>query len=721
MMKQPNSKLHASLRFFHAYHKLPVNAQGPVWECVNKLMKNPAHPSLNYEAIRMAGDPRLRSVRVNDSYRVIVAHPDGSGTYILLWVDKHDEAYGWAARHHLETGDEVAGLELVEDTEQQKEPDQAGASAPQSSSDTTPEAPVEGYLHLYSDAQLLEAGVPETLLPRLRACRTDAAVEDVLSTLPQTLAALVLDLWTGQPRAVLISEASGPEAESPASVGISDTLEIALRRPGSARHFVAISTEEELKQALKYPLQLWRVFLHPEQKAIVRAYFDGPALVSGSAGTGKTVVGLHRARYLASEVFTAPTDRVLLTTYTYTLAQDLDVLIESLCGGNPSVRQRIEVKHVHSLAKQIRALAREWFDTPREGEDRQLMQEVVRQYNPLNLPAAFYFDEWEEVVQERDALTEEAYLQVDRAGRGRALSRRKRSEIWQVFEMYRRKLAASGKEEWPSVVRRARELIETGQVQFPSRYRAVIVDEAQDMGTQEMRLLLALVGQGPESLLLLGDTRQQIYKRGSYIHLLNISIGRRHMRLRLNYRTTEQIRAAASNVLTGGTALTGEPLRNDDSISLLQGPTPRVRCFASEAEETAAVVAQVRETLLAMQPEEVVVVARTNAALTRYAEALRAVGIPNTKIEKGPRGPGVQLATMHRVKGLEFRAVFLVNCTAGVVPQPKRGDVGDEVARAEHEERERRLLYVAMTRARELLWISGTGSLSPFLEIARSS
>jgi superfamily I DNA/RNA helicase len=234
-----------------------------------------------------------------------------------------------------------------------------------------------------------------------------------------------------------------------------------------------------------------------------------------------------------------------------------------------------------------------------------------------------------------------------------------------------------------------------------------------------MRLLLALVGQGPNSVLLLGDTRQQIYQHGSYVQLLQIPIGRRHMRLRLNYRTTEQIRAAASRVLTGGTALTGEPLLTDESISLLQGPHPQVHRFASQAEEIVAIVAQVRETLAVMPPEEVVLVARTNAALIPYTAALQAAGIPHAKIVKGPRSDGVQLATMHRVKGLEFRAVFIVNCSVGVVLQPPRGDVDDEAARAQHEERERRLLYVAMTRARELLRMSGSGTIPPFLSELR--
>ncbi len=701
-----------------------MHAQGPVWECVTKLMTNPAHPSLNYEAIRTAGDPRLRSIRVNEQYRMIVAHPHGSGTYILLWVDKHDAAYGWAARHRLETGDEAAGLALVEYAERREEPTPPDAPSTQAAPETSPEPPAQGQLRLYSDAQLVEFGVPESLLPRLRACRSDADVEKVLDDLPEQKANLILDLWTGTPRAVPVSEPPTLEPEPAASVAISDTLEIALQRPGSARHFVAIATEEDLKQALKYPLQLWRVFLHPEQRAIVRAHFDGPALVSGGAGTGKTVVGLHRARYLASEVFTAPNERVLLTTFTRNLAEDLSHLMDSLCADDPIVRQRIEVRHVHSLASAVRHQAREPFGIPTDEQVQQWMSEAVARHDTLGFPTSFYLSEWREVVLERDIQTEEAYLQVDREGRGRGLTRRQRAAIWKVLEAFKQALAAAKSEEWAQVVHRARHLIESHRVVLPNEhYRAVIVDEAQDMGTPEMRFLLALVGQGPNTLLLLGDTRQQIYARGSYVRLLNIPIGHRHMRLRLNYRTTEQIRAAASQVVPSALALNGDALGGDGSISLLRGPTPITQAFSTQAEEEDAVVAALQDLLAGgMLPEEIVVVARSGTILTRFAGVLLAKGLPNSRIESNkPRGMGIQLATMHRVKGLEFRAVCIVGCSTDILPQPYTGDEADVAARAEQEERERRLLYVAMTRARELLWISGVGSLSPFIESSRTS
>ncbi len=723
--KQSQAKLHASLRFFGAYHKLPLNAQGPVWECVSKLMRDPAHPSLNYEAIRQAGDPRLRSVRVNEQYRLIVARPDSNGTSVLLWVDKHDDAYAWAARHRLEIGDEAAGLALVEYATREEEPAPPEAPAGQAAPVVSAEPSAQGNLHLYSDQQLMQAGVDEHLLPRLRACRTDMDVQRLLDSLPSHIADLILDLWTGEPRAVPVSQPALPEPEpAPTADTVSDTLEIALRRPGSARQFVAIASEEDLKQALKYPLELWRVFLHPEQRSIVQANFDGPALVSGGAGTGKTVVGLHRARHLASQVFTAPQERVLLTTFTSNLADNLSTLMDSLCADDPTTRKRIEVKHVHSLVNRVRQQAHEPFDIPSEQEAHQFMADAVRRHDTLGLPVSFYQSEWLEVVQEREALTEEAYLQVDRSGRGRGLNRKQRAAVWRVLEAYAQSLAAARREEWPQVTRRARHLLETHRVMLPQRYRALIVDEAQDMGTPEMRFLLALLGQQPNqrqqpnALLFLGDTRQQIYARGSYMRLLNIPIERRHRKLRLNYRTTEQIRSAASDILTSATALTGEPLDLNDSISLLRGPTPRVRIYARQAEEEDEVVTRIRGILASgMAPEEIVLVARTGPILTRYASLLEGEGLAHTRLEgKTARGAGIQIATMHRVKGLEFRAVFIVGCSAETLPQPYKGD-DDEAARAEHMERERRLLYVAMTRARELLWISASGKLSPFLDI----
>ncbi len=709
-------------RFLEAYDALPQKVRTRVREQLELLRANPAHPSLNYETIKNAGDPRMRSLRVNDNYRIIVAHPNGAGTYLLVWVDAHDKAYTWAMRHRLDEGDTREGLAIVPVTPVSAAPHPPAAQPfpllrPSSLSDSL--------LKECSDDQLLAVGVPSTLLVALRQCVSESELLETLSALRQEVAEAVMCLALGEPvslgaqaadeeaAAIEATEARAPLPPVSAirEESVPDPLAAALARPESGRRFVAISSLEELEQALDFPLERWRLFLHPDQRAAVRRRFSGPALVSGGAGTGKTVIGLHRAHYLAREVFTAPNDRVLLTTFTRNLAVNLSQLMDSLCS-DPDVRARIEVMHVHSLAAQLRHQAGERFGVLDDKRATAVMTEVVAQHDTLSLSPAFYLAEWREVVQEREALDEAAYLQVERAGRGRPLNRRQRAAIWTVLEAYGEALRAIRYEDWPTVLRRVRELLATGQLAPTVRYRAAIVDEAQDMGAPEMRLLLALVGQEADSLLLLGDTRQQIYARGSYVPLLKIGIGRRHIQLRVNYRTTEQIRAAAAAVLRHAEALTGERLPRSDGISLLSGPMPTVQVFPSVADETSALATALRAALADLAPEDIAVVARRNSQVTQYAQALEAHGIPAVKLTgDGAIGSGVRVATMHRVKGLEYRAVFLVGCSADILPQPYTGE-DDAAGRADHEERERHLLYVAMTRARELLWISGPGELS---------
>ena len=300
------------------------------------------------------------------------------------------------------------------------------------------------------------------------------------------------------------------------------------------------------------------------------------------------------------------------------------------------------------------------------------------------------------------------------SGQGALPSRR--AAVWPVFATYAQAVAASGQEEWRALFRRVRQLIEAGHIRLPFQYRAVIVDEAQDMGTPEMRLLLALVEPGPNSLLLLGDTRQQIYARGSFVPILGLSIGRRHHQLRLNYRTTEQISTAASSLLTSAHALNGEDLQVDDSFSLLKGPRPTVRVFASPAEEQAAVVAAIQEALVGLRKEEIVLMAAIRC-VAQYLCSLPAVGrhrkLQDRCAHRGWRGRALGDDTSRQRMGVS-RSISCLVAPADSLTQFFVGN--NDAARAEQDERERRLLYVAMTRARELLWISGSGIISPFLK-----
>jgi len=726
-------------RFLVAYDALPTKTRARVREQLELLQSNPAHPSLNYETIKNAGDPRMRSMRVNSNYRIILAHPNGSGTYVLLWVDTHDEAYTWAVRHRIDEGDERRGLAIVAVSE----PTPIANVARVEMASATPTTGVLGHC---ADQEIMEAGVPAMLIPTLRQCVTENDLLDVLVALRQEVAEQVMRLATGQslerqspvengslapaddatdastvnatpgvPTSPATLQHDQHEANTSsaerASPAPRDALETALERAESGRRFVILSSLHALEQALDYPLERWRLFLHPDQRVIVSRRFTGPTLVSGGAGTGKTVVGLHRAYHLAKEVFTAPDDRILLTTFTRTLALNLAQLMDSLCGKDTALRSRIEVVNTHALAARLRHLAGESFKAIDDRQALEWMTQVALRHDTLQLPAPFYLAEWLEVVQAREALDESAYMHVDRVGRGRPLSRRQRSAIWSVLAAYQARLVDNGVEDWPTCVRRARELFASGALTLPIRYRAAIIDEAQDMSAPEMRLLVALVGQGPDSLLLLGDTRQQIYAHGSAVPEAGISIGRRHVRLHVNYRTTEQIGALAARVLRDGAALNGEPLPTDDSVSLLSGPPPTIRAFGSVAAEQAALITALTETMVAIAPDEIAVIVHTNTQATHYHQALQKAGVPVALLAtEEPNTTGIRVTTMHRAKGIEFRAVFIVGCTSSAMAHFVGDD--DPASRADHEARERHLLYVAMTRARDLLWISGAAPLS---------
>jgi mRNA-degrading endonuclease RelE of RelBE toxin-antitoxin system len=710
--------------FLESFAALPRQVQPRVREFTKKLRADPTHNSLNYERIARARDPHMRSVRVTQDYRAIVAHLDGTDTYLLLWIAKHDDAYTWAERHRLDLGGGRLGLAIlpVESNNVAALEEPNAPATPPSSLHLSPyrdamERPSE-LLSPFTDDQLAGCGVPASLIPALRQCSgTQSELLDALSGLREEVAEAVFALVTGEPPSVQ-SDAGGDDAVSivvmPETESALDPLAEALQRPDSARRFVVLNDQLDLEQALAYPLDRWRVFLHPNQRAIVTSRFEGPALVTGGPGTGKTVVGMHRARYLAQHVFSGPEDRILLTTFTKNLAQDLSDLMDSLCGSEHAVRARIDVRHVHGLASDILRAARESFAAPDENTRLALMRRAAVR-DTLGLPVAFYLAEWDDVVQERDVFTEDIYIAVERSGRGRGLTPRQRRAIWPVLAAYRQELESNRKTEWADVVRRARQLVESRHV--PIAYRSVVVDEAQDMGAPEVRLLLTLAVQGPDSMLLLADQRQQIYARGSYIKILNLPIGRRHKRLTVNYRTTEQIRSAADTMFAAGDTSALTTLSREYSISLMRGPTPRIHAFATQAEEVRAVVAAIMDATNRMRPEEIVLVARSQGLAAPYVIALREAGIEVAFITRdNTPNSGVRVSTMHRVKGLEFRSVFIVACSANCLPQPHSGE-DDVVAETDHRERERRLLYVAMTRAREDLWISGPRPLSPFLDV----
>jgi len=336
-----------------------------------------------------------------------------------------------------------------------------------------------------------------------------------------------------------------------------------------------------------------------------------------------------------------------------------------------------------------------------------------------NFDVGFLKQEWVMVIQTNGITTLPEYLQVPRTGRGRTLTKPQRGKVWKIFEEYRSALEDKGKHEWLQVIQETRRYLEKRKEILP--YRAVVVDESQDFHPEEWKLIRAMVPGGANDLFLVGDVHQRIYGRRVTLKDCGVLIQGRSSKLKINYRTTEQIRNWAMALIQGIEVddLDGEKDRAEGYRSLLSGAAPEVRKFGTAKEEGQFLIETIKELLERKQPEEICLVARTGKLLTdHYQPLLKAAKVPCVVLEKknDPGEPGVRLGTMHRVKGLEFPVMLLAGVNKGVVPMRVSSVEGDPTARTEHEERERSLLFVAATRARDHLIVTAYGNPSPFLE-----
>jgi superfamily I DNA/RNA helicase len=380
--------------------------------------------------------------------------------------------------------------------------------------------------------------------------------------------------------------------------------------------------------------------------------------------------------------------------------------------------ERIEVVHLHAWAVRFMKTQKVDFQVATDEEVERSWEEAQAVVGDPGFDTGFLRQEWAYVVQANGITTMQEYLQVPRTGRGRTLTKPQRGKVWKIFEEYRSALRDKGKHEWLSVIRETRQYLEKKKSILP--YRAVVVDESQDFHPEEWKLIRALVPEGPNDLFLVGDAHQRIYGRKVVLKDCGIRIQGRSSQLKINYRTTEQIRNWSMALLRGVQVddLDGEEDRAKGYRSFLFGQPPEVRRFDTAEAEGKFLVEAVNDLLKHKQAEQICLVARTGKLLQeRYHPLFKAAKIPTVVLEKknDPGEPGVRLATMHRVKGLEFPVMILVAVNSHVVPMRAAHTEGDPTAKAEHEERERSLLFVAATRARDHLIVTAYGAPSPYL------
>ena len=707
-----NPQIAFSKEFMEAYSGLPRKIQKKVREFTEKFQRGPTQSGLNFERIESAKDDKVRSVRVDQSYRVIVIHPPRGDVYLCVWVDHHDEAYRWVQDRRFEVNPRSGTFQIFEMA--QEEESTAAIATVQAEAPAARRAP--GLLDNRDDEDLLLAGIPEPLLASVRAIKTEDDLDALAPHLPADAGEMLYLLAAGYDLIDAMEEAARPEPE-PVKVDVDD-FAAALTHPNAQQSFHVIEDEADLETMLDAPLEQWRVFLHPAQRKLVQMNANGPVRVLGGAGTGKTVVLMHRANHLASKIFTGDHDRILVTTFTRNLALDLGTNLRNLCP--PVSFGRLDITNLHSWAAGFMRKQGHSFRVAREHERRELFEEAMLEAPEATRSLEFYIEEWDRVVQAQEVQSRDDYLSARRTGRGTRLTRRQRAEVWVVLQRYRELLTDGGWHEWADVIRETRLYIEKQRIPLP--YRTVLADEAQDFTASGLRLLRTLAPDAPNTLFLAGDGHQRIYGQPLRLSACGIEIRGRSRRLKLNYRTTHEIRNRAISILEGREIddLDGGVDSLKGYRSLRSGPIPEVRTFESEAQEASFAVERVHAWLEAAVPSQAIcLAARTRAQLAdRYASVLESAGVECVLVEKDPEAeqtqPGVRLATMHRMKGLEFSRVMLVGVQKGTVPLELER-AADEVSAEAYELQERCLFYVACTRARDELVIAGYGEGSRFL------
>lgn len=700
-MLEGTVKFAISNDFFDSYVRLPQRIQTKVNRFLDKFRQDPAAPGHHYETIKNAADARMRSARVDDTYRAIVLKPERGDVYIVLWVDHHDDADRWAQSRRCEINPATGSLQLI-DTETLG-PERAPVPA-----DAAVRSAATGLFDDIHDRHVLRFGVPEGMMPRVRRLTTEAELDRLAQDLPTEAAQALYALAAGD----TVEDVYADQAKSvdrPVPVDPRDVA-AALDNPESRQRFYVVETERELALMLNAPLERWRVFLHPSQRRIVERHWNGPVRVLGGAGTGKTVVAMHRANWLAQRL--DPNRQILFTTFTRNLAADIQENLRQLCA--PDVLARIEVINLNAW---VTRFLRTHGYTQEIVYDTCALWDLALTLAPAApaLPKSFYREEWDQIIRPRAIGDAHAYARVSRIGRGTSLTRRDRIAIWPVFEEFRALMVERGLREFDEATRDARRILETEKDILP--YRHVIVDEAQDMGDEAFLLIRQMIPDGDrtDDLFIVGDAHQRIYRRSVTLGRCGINIKGRGQRLRLNYRCTEETRRWAQSILSG-LAIDDLDGGTDDSKgyrSLLHGVEPRLKCFSDaggEIEGVSSLLAALDETTRSAT----CIVARTQSILDRYEQALSARNLEYHKLKRNEPDrrdrPGVRLATMHRVKGLQFDTVIIVSVNEGIVPlSAALDDASDPRSRDNSEAMERRLLFVAATRARREVHVFSHG------------
>lgn len=693
--------------FTDSLAKLTGEEQKAVKTTAFDLQLNPAHPSMSLHKIEQSKDKNFWSVRVSSDIRLIVHKT--STSFLLCYVDHHDKAYKWAERRKLEIHPKTGAAQWVEIRERVEESVvHAGrvvaATDGVNAGDSVPASKKKQMLFAgRSDDELLSYGIPPEWLGDVRKVDEDSLLV-LADHLPAEAAEALLELATG----------GTPKLQAPIQPGADP-----FSHPDAQRRFRVMKDVEELERALDFPWEKWTVFLHPAQRQWVERDYAGPARISGSAGTGKTIVALHRAVHLARQY---QDSRVLLVTFSATLASALATKLQNLISNQPRLAERLEVQSMSAIG--ARLYAAHWGRPKLVTRDQmvRILLDAAKVDGSLKFGQRFLLGEWNDLVDAWQLKSWEDYRDVKRLGRKTRISDAQRIALWAVFERAQEALKQQGLITPAEMFSRLAEKAATLPHQ-PFDY--VVVDEAQDVSISQLKFLAATsVSAGkvrPNSLFFAGDLGQRIFQQPFSWKSLGVDIRGRSRTLHINYRTSHQIRAQADRLLGPDVSdVDGNIEDRRGTVSVFNGPSPEIRSYKSEAEESKAVSQWLLERIKdGLAPHEFGVFVRSEAQVYRAVEAVSGADLPFSVLDEHVETANGQacVCIMHLAKGLEFRAVVVMACDDEVIPLQERVEaITDDADLEEVYNTERNLLYVACTRARDRLLVTSAMNPSEFLE-----
>lgn len=677
-----------------------------VWTAVDKFRQDPSHPSLNFHPIQGDTSRRLHSLRASDDVRVLVVRQ--GAVHLLVDADHHDKLYQRADRLRFVANPATGFIGLLSLDKAEHPPVHAERDAL---------ADRAGVFDRWTTTDLSDAGFDAGEIDVLRACKTE---DDLLKG--------ALDEETTL-RAIEILELTPDEWRTPSldpTADAEDRLRRAIVQHGAMAGISPLFTPDEVARIAAAPIEDWMIFLHPDQQSAAQRRYDGPARVRGSAGTGKTVVALHRAVALAKRfVEEGRSNPILFTTFIRTLPPVLEQLYLRLPGAIPGA---VHFVNVDKLANKVCRDAGDYLTIDSSANDAAFASAWHRVATPdtalalSGLTRGYLRDEITAVIKGRGLRTVEEYLGVERTGRGTRLHEPLRRQVWELGLEWDRQMAQRGSVDFADVVIRARDYARA----LPSpQYAAAIVDEAQDLSLAGLQLVRALVNgpdglDRPDGLLLVGDGAQRIYPGGFTLRQAGVEVRGRTTVLRRNYRNRPEIVAAAMAV--AGDRLVddlGDQYKRGEAEALpvrSSGLKPILVVCGGLADEVRYISQRLRDLVdrRAVSYGDAAVCAATNQQVAEVRALLEETGIPTQPLDRYEGKPTnqVKLGTHHRAKGLEFKLVFLPRLGENEFPRKRpAGQSDDEYS--EEISRSISQLFVAMTRARDgLVLLASAGPSS---------